>query len=58
MAQIERFCARCNDGLALVAVVLAILVLVTAAIRIPDLAAQGMAIESDPGAFQAGDPVF
>ncbi|HZT50593.1 MAG TPA: hypothetical protein VFA22_01600, partial [Stellaceae bacterium] len=37
LGRIDRFCARINDGLAVFAAVLAVVVLVTAVIRMPDL---------------------
>jgi hypothetical protein len=39
-AIIDRFCGRMNDGLAAIAVVLAIVVLATAVVRVPELLAQ------------------
>lgn len=53
--RIDRFCARINDGLAVFAAVLAVVVLVTAVIRVPDLLAQGLTIETGPGTTPAGE---
>jgi len=60
MGQIEQFCARCNDGLALFAVVLAVVVMLTAVVRVPELlaqglAAQGLAAEADMPTSPSGD---
>lgn len=46
IGRVDRFCARINDGLAMVAAVLAVVVLLTAVIRVPDLLTQGLAIEA------------
>jgi hypothetical protein len=37
---LDRFCARMNDGLAAIAVVLALVVVATAVVRVPELLAQ------------------
>jgi hypothetical protein len=55
MGRIERFCTRINDGLAVFAAVLAVVVLVTAVIRVPDLLAQGLTAETEPGATPIGE---
>jgi hypothetical protein len=55
IGRIDRFCTRINDGLAVFAAVLAVVVLVTAVIRVPDLLAQGLAVEAEQGATPAGD---
>jgi hypothetical protein len=55
LGRIDHFCARINDGLAVFAAVLAVVVLVTAVIRVPDLLAQGLAVETETGPTSAGD---
>jgi hypothetical protein len=58
LGQVERFCARCNDGLAVVAAVLAVIVLLTAVIRVPNLLAEGLAAQAEAESSQGADPVY
>jgi len=55
IGRIDRFCARINDGLAVFAAVLAVVVLVTAAVRVPDLLTQGLTAEVDQGTAPGTD---
>ena len=55
LGRIDRFCTRINDGLAVFAAVLAVVVLVTAVVRVPDLLAQGLAIEAGQDGTTGGD---